>query len=193
MGGTNYNVAVATATLDSKGTVKDIVITRNKTDRVNDQDCDLTIQDIGRFLGDQLYDFIGVASFGPVCLDQTNKDFGKITSTPKLHWRDFPILAKVRQYTQAKTYGFDTDVNAPALAEFRLGRYHAQGSLVYVTVGTGVGVGVVVNGQTVHGLVHPEGGHIMYGVNYSESQGTHCRRTVLKVYVRITRIACRGL
>lgn len=53
-------------------------------------------------------------------------------------------------------------MNAPAFAEMKLGNHKAHDSLVYVTVGTGVGIGVVANGNTVHGLMHPEGGHIMY-------------------------------
>lgn len=57
--------------------------------------------------------------------------------------------------------GIDTDVNACAYAEFRLGNHQVKESLAYITVGTGVGVGIIANGKTVHGLTHPEGGHIM--------------------------------
>ncbi len=55
----------------------------------------------------------------------------------------------------------DTDVNAAAMAEFKLGKHAIKQSLVYITIGTGVGVGVIVNGKPIHGLTHPEGGHIM--------------------------------
>ena len=159
MGGTNYKLATANVLVDKKGVVKHITIIKNHQGRVNDADCEQTIKEIGQFFGDVEFDFIGVASFGPLCLDISKPEFGSITSTPKLNWKNFPILNHVRRYTKAKAYGFDTDVNAPALAELRLGTH--KESLVYVTVGTGVGVGVVVNGNTVHGLLHPEGGHIM--------------------------------
>jgi fructokinase len=55
----------------------------------------------------------------------------------------------------------DTDVNAAAMAEFKLGKHEIKQSLVYITIGTGVGVGVIVNGKPIHGLTHPEGGHIV--------------------------------
>lgn len=71
------------------------------------------------------------------------------------------VLQTVQQaFGQAKT-GIDTDVNAAAYAEFKLGKHSAQESLAYITVGTGVGVGVIAQGKTIHGLTHPEGGHIM--------------------------------
>lgn len=57
-------------------------------------------------------------------------------------------------------FKFDTDVNAPALAEFKLLHQNSSTSSAYVTIGTGVGVGLVVNGNTVHGMMHPEAGHI---------------------------------
>lgn len=155
MGGTNFKVAIANVLIDKDGNIKDIKIVKDKADRVNDADCDQTIRSIGEFLGDQEYDFIGVASFGPLCLDQTSNEFGNITSTPKLHWRNYPLLTKIKAHTKAKKYGFDTDVNAPALAQLKLGGHNASESLVYVTVGTGVGIGVVANGNTIHGLVHP--------------------------------------
>ena len=61
-----------------------------------------------------------------------------------------------------KSIKIDTDVNSAALAEFKLGHHKVKDSLAYITVGTGVGVGLIVNGKPVHGLTHPEGGHIMY-------------------------------
>jgi predicted NBD/HSP70 family sugar kinase len=77
----------------------------------------------------------------------------------------------------------DTDVNSCAFAEYKLGNHHVKDSLVYVTVGTGVGVGVVVHGLTVHGLTHPEGGHIMYAFfNYLELIDTIINTRDLKEY-----------
>jgi len=105
------------------------------------------------------YATLGLASFGPVCLDPKSKNYGSITSTPKLAWQHTPILGPLVDGLKNKASRFkaviDTDVNAPALLE-------AGGldNVAYVTIGTGVGVGVVVNGKSVRGLQHPEGGHI---------------------------------
>jgi len=93
-------------------------------------------------------------------LDKTDDRWGSITTTPKPDWPNFPLTQFLRNnYKVTNTY-IDTDVNAAALAEFTLGKHNCRESLAYVTVGTGVGVGLIVNGHPVHGLTHPEGGHI---------------------------------
>lgn len=102
---------------------------------------------------------LGVASFGPLDLDRGSASYGFITTTPKVRWRGFNLLGCFKGY--GVPVGFDTDVNAPALAELRYGSHHRVDSCAYITVGTGIGVGLVVNGRPVHGLVHPEGGHIL--------------------------------
>jgi len=93
-------------------------------------------------------------------------NFGSITSTPKPGWQNFPIYDTIRQKCNSnrnlKSVDIETDVNAAAKAEYMLGGHKVKSSLAYVTVGTGVGVGYVINHKTVHGLTHPEGGHIMY-------------------------------
>jgi len=109
------------------------------------------------------FDGIGVASFGPVDLTRGSPTFGYITSTPKKGWNNVDLLGPILEACPAGVaYEFDTDVNAPAMAEFTLGGLRQRGctSCAYVTVGTGIGVGLVVNGQCVHGLLHPEAGHV---------------------------------
>lgn len=101
---------------------------------------------------------LGVASFGPLDLDKSSKTYGFITTTPKPGWQNCDLLSHFQHFRVP--IGFDTDVNAPALAELTYGN-HSGDSCAYITVGTGIGVGVVVNGRPVHGLIHPEGGHIM--------------------------------
>lgn len=71
------------------------------------------------------------------------------------------VLSTVLSAFEGTKTGIDTDVNAAAYAEFKLGKHGAQESLAYITVGTGVGVGVIAQGKTIHGLTHPEGGHIV--------------------------------
>jgi fructokinase len=102
---------------------------------------------------------IGVGSFGPVELDRSSARYGFITKTPKPGWGGTDIAGTLaREF--ACPVGFDTDVNAAALAEHRWGAARDVDNLVYLTIGTGIGGGVIVNGAPIHGLMHPEIGHI---------------------------------
>eukprot|EP01134_Creolimax_fragrantissima_P001741 CFRG1741T1 len=102
---------------------------------------------------------IGIASFGPVDLNKKSPTYGHVTSTPKPHWSNAKVVGRFSDFDVP--IAFDTDVNAPALAELQYGTHGDIKSLSYITVGTGVGIGAVVNGATVTGLMHMEGGHIM--------------------------------
>ena len=102
---------------------------------------------------------LGVGSFGPIDLDPRSPAFGRITTTPKPGWRDVDILGPLHAALGVPV-AFDTDVNAAALAEQRWGAGRGLGTLLYVTVGTGIGGGVVVDGRPLHGLIHPEMGHL---------------------------------
>lgn len=112
------------------------------------------------FFRDHAVDALGVGSFGPLDLNASSPTYGSITSTPKLAWRNYPLLVRLLD-GRGIPAGIDTDVNAAALAEARLGAARGLSSAVYVTVGTGVGGGLYVGGRTVHGLVHPEVGHML--------------------------------
>jgi len=101
---------------------------------------------------------LGVASFGPIDLDERSPTHGFITTTPKPGWAHTDVAGPLRRALGVPV-AFDTDVNAAALAEQRWGAARDAGSVVYVTVGTGIGGGAVVNGRPVHGLAHPEMGH----------------------------------
>jgi fructokinase len=101
----------------------------------------------------------GVASFGPLELRRGAARYGFITTTPKPGWRDTDLVGTLAR-SLSRPIGFDTDVNAAALAELRWGAGAGLDSLVYVTVGTGIGGGVIHHGLPVHGLVHPEIGHV---------------------------------
>jgi fructokinase len=102
---------------------------------------------------------IGVGSFGPVILDEGSAKYGFIGKTPKAGWSDVDVAGMLAREFSCPV-GFDTDVNAAALAEHRWGAGRGASSLVYLTVGTGIGGGVLIDGVPLHGLMHPEIGHI---------------------------------
>lgn len=102
---------------------------------------------------------LGIGTFGPVDLNPASSTYGWITKTPKPGWSDTPLLPPMRD-ALGVTAQIDTDVNAAALAEWQLGAAKGLNSCMYVTVGTGIGAGLVIEGKLVHGLVHPELGHM---------------------------------
>ncbi|MCI3923173.1 ROK family protein [Paenibacillus sp. TRM 82003] len=103
---------------------------------------------------------IGIGSFGPLDLDRTSPTYGYVTTTPKPGWSNYDFLGALKTAFPVPM-GWDTDVNAAALGEATWGAARGLDSCVYYTIGTGVGVGVYAEGKLVHGLVHPEGGHVL--------------------------------
>lgn len=102
---------------------------------------------------------IGVGTFGPVDLQKDSPSFGYLTSTPKLPWQNTDLLGPLQESLDLPAF-IDTDVNAAALGEWRWGAGRGIDNLIYITVGTGIGGGVLIDGAPVHGLLHPEIGHI---------------------------------
>jgi fructokinase len=102
---------------------------------------------------------IGIASFGPVDLNRSSPRYGFITSTPKPSWANTDLAGAIGRAMDLPV-GFDTDVNGAALGEQRWGEAEGLDTFIYLTVGTGVGGGGMVGGKLMHGLVHPEMGHI---------------------------------
>lgn len=103
---------------------------------------------------------LGLGFFGPLDLDQNSPTYGYVTSTPKLAWRNTPVL-NLLQGDLGIPAILDTDVNAAALGEGLWGAARGLKDYVYITIGTGIGGGVVCNGLPLHGLVHPEVGHVL--------------------------------
>ena len=101
---------------------------------------------------------IGIATFGPVDLRKDSADYGHITSTPKLRWANTDLLTPFRRF--GLPIGLDTDVNGAALGEWRWGAARGLDTFLYLTIGTGIGGGGLFQGQLMHGLLHPEMGHI---------------------------------
>ena len=102
---------------------------------------------------------VGIGSFGPVDLNPASPTFGQITTAPKPGWQDVDIAGRVRAQLGVPTR-LDTDVNAAAFGEYCWGAAHGLDTFIYLTIGTGIGGGGMAGGRLLHGLVHPEMGHM---------------------------------
>lgn len=119
-----------------------------------------TIPEMIAYFKDKYIAALGIGCFGPLDLKRTSDTFGCITHTPKTEWANYPIR-KVFSDALGIPVGIDTDVNAAVLAEVTHGIARGCENAIYITIGTGIGVGVYCNGKLLHGLVHPEAGHIL--------------------------------
>lgn len=119
-----------------------------------------TFADMIAYYKDKDIKALGIGCFGPVDLNRKSKTYGYITKTPKAGWSNCNIVGAFEEALGVPV-GFDTDVNGAVLGEVTWGAAKGLDSAIYITIGTGVGVGVFVNGGLLHGLVHPEGGHIL--------------------------------
>lgn len=116
---------------------------------------------------------LGIGCFGPVDLNRKSVTYGYITKTPKLEWADCNMVGTFKEALQIPV-GFDTDVNGAILGEVTWGAAKGCESAIYITIGTGVGVGVYCNGSLLHGLVHPEGGHMLLSKHPKDNYKGHC-------------------
>ncbi|QVI34611.1 ROK family protein [Lacticaseibacillus chiayiensis] len=104
---------------------------------------------------------IGLASFGPVDVNRQSPTYGYITNTPKPGWENENILGDLKLALPMSKFAFTTDVNAAAYGELKAGSGKGVNDLVYWTVGTGIGAGIVIKGKILQGYQHPEAGHIL--------------------------------
>ena len=153
-GGTKFICAIG----DQDGQILD-------ESRIETRDPATTLMEACRYFGTTGHKFgaltaLGVGAFGPLDLRPESPTFGYITSTPKPGWKNTDLVGALKIGIDRPVY-LDTDVNAAALGELRWGAGEGLESLAYVTVGTGIGVGIVHHGRAVHGLMHPELGHIL--------------------------------
>lgn len=123
----------------------------------------------GWFAGQGGVAALGIGSFGPVELDRASPQWGFITATPKPGWSHCDLAGALGRALGGVPVGFDTDVNAAALAEYKASDTPG-GSLAYLTIGTGIGGGLVLDGRPVHGIAHPEIGHI-YPRRHADNAG----------------------
>jgi len=113
----------------------------------------------GWLLGQGRLDAVGVACFGPLDPNPSSPTFGYVTTTPKPGWAQTDVVGTLRAALGVPV-GFDTDVNGAALGEWRWGAARGLDTFIYLTVGTGIGGGAMANGRLLHGLMHPEMGHL---------------------------------
>jgi fructokinase len=119
-----------------------------------------TIPEVVNFFKKYPITAIGIGSFGPIDVNEESPTYGRITSTPKLAWRNYSFV-EAFQKEFGVPIGFNTDVNAAALGEAKLGAAQGLDSCLYITVGTGIGAGAFVQGKLLQGHSHPEMGHIL--------------------------------
>lgn len=119
-----------------------------------------TIEELIKYFKEKKADALGIGCFGPLDLNRSSKTYGSITNTPKEGWSGVNITEQMKAALDIPV-GIDTDVNAAVLGEVIYGAAKGCSSAVYMTVGTGIGVGVYINGGLVHGLIHPEAGHML--------------------------------
>lgn len=134
---------------------------------------DETIPRIIQFFKTYEIDCLGVGCFGPVDLNKESETYGFITNTPKIEWRNYNILGNLKKALNIPI-GFDTDVNGAVLGEVTFGCAQNLDCVVYVTVGTGIGIGVYINGKLLHGMIHPEAGHILIKKDKGDSYEGRC-------------------
>lgn len=122
-----------------------------------------TIHEIMDFFGKYDIEGMGIGAFGPVCLDRNSESYGKIGKSPKLEWVGFSWMEAFSKADYPVT--IDTDVNAACLGEVKYGNGKGLNNVIYITIGTGIGVGVYAEGNLLHGALHPEAGHILLPVS----------------------------
>ncbi len=161
-GGTKFVCAVG----DENGHVKE------KT-TFPTEDPDQTLEDVEEFFKQYEIQALGVGTFGPVDLDAKSSTYGTIQKTPKINWQYYPFLQKLKEIFSVPI-AMDTDVNAACLGEFTYGAARNADSSLYITVGTGIGAGLVQHGRVFQGKNHSEMGHILIPKHPDDDFGGNC-------------------
>ncbi len=132
-----------------------------------------TLPQILEFFREHSIEALGIGCFGPIDLRKDSPSYGSITSTPKLAWQGCRIVSYF-QDALGIPVGLDTDVNASMLGEAFFGAAQGLTDCLYLTVGTGIGAGILSGGQLIHGLVHPEAGHVLVQKRPEDPYPGHC-------------------
>lgn len=116
---------------------------------------------------------LGIATFGPIDVKKESPTYGCVLATPKLIWQGCNFVKPFEDALHIPV-GFDTDVNGSCLGEVTYGAAKGLSSVLYYTIGTGVGGGIFVNGKLLHGMLHPEAGHILLNISDKDPGGSVC-------------------
>lgn len=125
------------------------------------------------YFKDKNIEALGIACFGPIDLHRDSKTYGYITSTPKPGWANYPIVQTMQEALNVPV-GFDTDVNGSLIGEMTWGCAQGLTDAIYITIGTGIGGGVMTNGKLLHGMLHPELGHMMLAKHQDDPYKGKC-------------------
>ncbi len=119
-----------------------------------------TIPKLIAYFEEKKIDALGIGCFGPIDLNKDSDTYGYITSTTKLDWINCDMVGAFQKALKCPV-GFDTDVNGSVLGEATFGQAKDKKNVVYITIGTGVGAGIYAEGNLLHGMMHPEAGHVL--------------------------------
>ena len=153
----------------SVGTPEGEVLEREEIPTQGPHDC---VSRMVGWFGSHDIDALGIGAFGPTGVNPSLPSYGKILETPKTAWRHFDFLGAFEPL--GIPIGYDTDVNVACLGEVTYGTCKGLDTVVYLTVGTGIGAGVMVSGQLLHGMLHPEAGHILLEVQPGDEGNCVC-------------------
>ncbi len=132
-----------------------------------------TIAAMTAWFSDQKIDALGIGCFGPIDLRRTSPTYGYITTTPKPGWAWCDMVGAFQRALKVSV-GFDTDVNASVLGEVTFGQAKGMQTVLYITVGTGIGLGIYINGMLHHGILHPEAGHVLLSKHPEDKWECRC-------------------
>lgn len=161
-GGTKMVCAVG----NEDGTILDRIVIPTKSP-------DITLPEIIRYFQLHNIEGLGIGSFGPVDLDEKSSTYGHILKSPKLAWNNYDMVGELMNSLHIPI-AIDTDVNSSVLGEVTFGDAKGQDPVVYITIGTGIGIGIYVNGRLLNGMLHPEGGHILLSRKAGDSYKGKC-------------------
>lgn len=161
-GGTKFVLAVGTE--DGKLLDKKIISTRGPEE---------TMAEVFDYFKDKEICSLGLGCFGPLDLNPQSYKYGYITTSPKIKWNNYNILGALRENLNIPVV-INTDVGAAAYGELTFGRYKSSNTLLYITVGTGIGGGFVVDKKIHTGMMHPEIGHILIRQNPADTYEGNC-------------------
>lgn len=134
---------------------------------------EITIPKLVSYFKEKEIKALGIGCFGPIDPDKKSKTYGYITSTPKEGWSDYNIVGAFEKALGCPV-GFDTDVNSSVLGEVTFGQAKGKSCVLYLTVGTGIGAGIYIEGKLLHGMLHPEAGHVMITKRENDSYKGKC-------------------